>query len=45
MKTITLKLDFDDDETLERMACARLTSKAALIRLIIKKYLIEQGKK
>jgi hypothetical protein len=45
VKTVAVKLDFDDDETLESMAKARLTSKAALIRLIIKKYLIEQEKK
>ena len=46
MRSVLIKLDPEDHEVLEGMAKARLTSKAALIRLIIKKYLIaEQEKK
>jgi len=45
MKTITVKLDENDYNELELIARLRLTNKASLVRLIIKKYLIaEQAK-
>jgi hypothetical protein len=44
MKTVTAKLNYDEDEELDKLAKARYTSKAALIRLLIIKFLIEERK-
>jgi hypothetical protein len=45
MKSVTVKLDENDHNELELMAKLRLTTKASLIRLIIKKYLIAEQQK
>lgn len=45
MKSVTVKLDENDNNELELMAKLRLTTKASLIRLIIKKYLIAEQQK
>jgi hypothetical protein len=45
MKSVTVKLDENDNNELELMAKLRLTTKASLIRLIIKKYLITEQQK
>lgn len=45
MKTLAVKLDENDYNELELMAKLRLTNKASLVRLIIKKYLIAEQSK
>jgi metal-responsive CopG/Arc/MetJ family transcriptional regulator len=45
MKNISVKFDENDYRELEMMAKLRYTTKAQLIRLIVKKYLIAEQKK